>query len=145
MKKTRVAINGFGRIGRAFFRMSYGHSDFEVVAINDLGDIKNLAYLLEYDTVYGRSPYTVSVADGALLIDGKKVLYTSEREPANLPWRKQEVDIVMESTGVYCEQICHYLYSIFKALSIEFPKLAKIQHSSLLKTQSIGRESPNIK
>lgn len=101
MAKKRVAINGFGRIGRAFFRMSYGHPDFEVVAINDLGDIHNLAYLLEYDTAYGRSPYSVEVADGALVVEGKKVLYTSEREPLKLPWGSEQVDIVVESTGIF--------------------------------------------
>jgi glyceraldehyde 3-phosphate dehydrogenase len=100
-QKIRVAINGFGRIGRAFFRMSYDHPDFEIVAINDLGNIENLAYLLQYDTAYGRTPYTVSVAEGNLMIDGKKVLYVSEREPQKLPWGKEGVDIVVESTGLF--------------------------------------------
>ncbi len=100
-QKTRIAINGFGRIGRAFFRLSYEHPDFEVVAINDLGNIDNLAYLLEYDTTYGRTPYGVTVENGALVVDGKKVVYTSEREPQNLPWKKENVDIVVESTGVF--------------------------------------------
>jgi glyceraldehyde 3-phosphate dehydrogenase len=101
MQKKRVAINGFGRIGRAFFRMSYGHPEFEVVAVNDLGDIQNLAYLLEYDTAYGRSSYTVEVAEGNLIIDGRKVLYTSEREPEKLPWDTEQVDLVVESTGFF--------------------------------------------
>ncbi len=101
MQKTRVAINGFGRIGRTFFRMSYDNPDFEVVAINDLGDIKNLAYLLEYDTAYGRSPYAVSVDDHALIVDGKRILVASEREPQNLPWGKENIDIVVESTGLF--------------------------------------------
>jgi glyceraldehyde 3-phosphate dehydrogenase len=99
--KARVAINGFGRIGRTFFRMSHGHPDFEVVAINDLGDVKNLAYLLEYDTAYGRSPYSVAVDGSALVVDGKKILGTSEREPQNLPWGKENIDIVVESTGFF--------------------------------------------
>ncbi len=101
MKKARVAINGFGRIGRTFFRMSYGHPDFEVIAINDLGDIHNLAYLLEYDTAYGRSPYEVTVENGALLIDGKKIACSAERELTQLPWKKHDIDIVIESTGVF--------------------------------------------
>jgi len=100
-QKTRVAINGFGRIGRAFFRMSYEHPDFEVVAINDLGNIENLAYLLEYDTAYGRTPYSVGIAEGALMVDNKKIVYTSEREPLQLPWKRENVDIVVESTGVF--------------------------------------------
>ncbi len=100
-QKIRVGINGFGRIGRAFFRMSYDHPDMEVVAINDLGNIQNLAYLLEYDTAYGRTPYRVTADADALVIEGKKIRYTSEREPQNLPWGKEQVDIVVESTGVF--------------------------------------------
>lgn len=101
MAKKRVAINGFGRIGRTFFRMSYDNPDFEVVAINDLGDIKNLAYLLEYDTAYGRAPYSVEVGEGALIIDGKRVIVASEKEPQNLPWGKENIDVVVESTGFF--------------------------------------------
>ncbi len=101
MQKKRVAINGFGRIGRAFFRMSYGHPDFEVVAVNDLGDIHNLAYLLEYDTAYGRSSYTVAVENATLLVDGKPVRYTSERDPEKLPWKDERIDLVVESTGLF--------------------------------------------
>ena len=99
--KKRIAINGFGRIGRAFFRMSYDHLDFEVVAINDLGDINSLAYLLRYDTVYGHAPYTVEVAEGSLVIDGRKVRYVSEREPEKLPWKDEQIDLVVESTGIF--------------------------------------------
>ena len=101
MQKKRVAINGFGRIGRAFFRMSYNNPDFEVVAINDLGDIHNLAYLLEYDTAYGRAAYSVEVLDGALVVDGRKIRYASEREPEKLPWKEEAVDLVVESTGLF--------------------------------------------
>jgi glyceraldehyde 3-phosphate dehydrogenase len=101
MKKARVAINGFGRIGRTFFRMSYGHPDFEVVAINDLGDINNLAYLLSYDTAYGRSPYAVTVKDGSLVVDGRTIVCSSERELTALPWGKEGIDIVIEATGVF--------------------------------------------
>lgn len=99
--KKRVAINGFGRIGRTFFRMAHGHPDFEVVMINDLGDIKNLAYLLEYDTAYGRSPFSVSVVDGALTVDGRTIRCTSERDLTQLPWKQERIDIVVEATGVF--------------------------------------------
>lgn len=98
---VRVAINGFGRIGRTFFRLAYANPDFEVVAVNDLGDLENLAYLLKYDSVYGRSAFTVEAKDGALLIDGKKVAFTQEREPNKLPWRDLAIDIVVESTGFF--------------------------------------------
>jgi glyceraldehyde 3-phosphate dehydrogenase len=98
---ARVAINGFGRIGRTFFRMAFGHPDFEIVAINDLGDIENLAYLLRYDTVYGHGPFEVSVVEGGLLVDGKKIDFLSERDPKALPWGEKGVDIVIESTGFF--------------------------------------------
>lgn len=99
--KKRVAINGFGRIGRAFFRMSYEHPDFEVVAINDLGDINSLAYLLRYDTVYGHAPYTVEAEPGALIVNGRKIRYVSERDPEKLPWGEEQIDVVVESTGIF--------------------------------------------
>lgn len=101
MAKKRVAINGFGRIGRTFFRMSYDHSDYEVVAVNDLGDIKNLAYLLEYDTAYGRSTYSVRTDEHALYVDERKIAYYQERDPLQLPWKDEDIDIVVESTGLF--------------------------------------------
>jgi glyceraldehyde 3-phosphate dehydrogenase len=98
---ARVAINGFGRIGRTFFRAAFGHPDIEIVAINDLGSLDNLAYLLTYDSVYGRSPFTVEVRDNALFVDGNKVEFQQQREPEKLPWKDLNIDIVMESTGFY--------------------------------------------
>lgn len=100
-QKIKVAINGFGRIGRAFYRLSHEHPEFEVVAVNDLGNLENLAYLLEYDTMYGRTPYVVEVKDNTLHIDGKKVLYFSERDPRQLPWKDLGIDVVVEATGVF--------------------------------------------
>lgn len=98
----RVAINGFGRIGRAFARRSRGR-DIEIVAVNDLGSLENLAYLLRYDTVYGRAPFSVETRDGALVLDGKEVKFLSEKEPANLPWKDLNVDVVIESTGLFTD------------------------------------------
>ncbi|MDO8566995.1 MAG: glyceraldehyde 3-phosphate dehydrogenase NAD-binding domain-containing protein [bacterium] len=105
----RVAINGFGRIGRAFARLSHGR-DIEIVAVNDLGSLQNLAYLLTYDTVYGRAPFSVNVrparggADNdALVIDGREVKFFSEKDPKNLPWKDLNIDIVVESTGFFTE------------------------------------------
>jgi glyceraldehyde 3-phosphate dehydrogenase len=98
---VRVAINGFGRIGRTFLRTAFGHNDFEVVAINDLGSLENLAYLLKYDSVYGRAPFSVEIVDGKLMVQGKEIAFTQERDPENLPWGDNNVDIVVESTGFF--------------------------------------------
>ena len=98
---AKVAINGFGRIGRTFFKMAMDHPDFEVVAINDLGDLENLAYLLKYDTAYGRGQYEVTTEDGSLIVNGKKIAFVQEREPQSLPWKEMEIDIVMEATGFF--------------------------------------------
>lgn len=98
---ARIAINGFGRIGRTFFRMAYDHPDFEVVAINDLGNLESLAYLLKYDTVFGHFQADVAAVEGGLMVNGKKIDFLSEREPKNLPWNEKGVDIVVESTGFF--------------------------------------------
>jgi glyceraldehyde 3-phosphate dehydrogenase len=98
----RVAINGFGRIGRAFARLSYGR-DIEIVAVNDLGSLENLAYLLKYDTVYGQAPFSVESNEGNLVIDGREVRFLSEKDPAQLPWKDLAVDVVVESTGFFTD------------------------------------------
>lgn len=98
---AKVAINGFGRIGRTFFRMALNQPDFEIVAVNDLGDIHNLAYLLKYDTAYGQLPLDVRAENGALFVDGKKINFLSEKDPKNLPWVSLGVDVVVESTGFF--------------------------------------------
>lgn len=98
---AKVAINGFGRIGRMFLKQALAEPSIEVVAINDLGVLENLAYLLKYDTVYGQSPFTVEVADGALVVDGKRIQVLSERNPEVLPWGDMGIDIVVEATGIF--------------------------------------------
>lgn len=98
---VRVAINGFGRIGRTFMRSSFGHPDFEIVAINDLGSLDNLAYLLKYDSVYGRAPFDVEVNGNTLKVGGKEVAFVQEREPEKLPWKDMDIDVVVESTGFF--------------------------------------------
>jgi glyceraldehyde 3-phosphate dehydrogenase len=99
----KVAINGFGRIGRAFFKVAQEKPEIEVVAVNDLGDINNMAYLLKYDTAYGRSGLDVQVDEAAkqLIVNGKKVQFVSEKDPTKLPWKDLGVDIVVESTGLF--------------------------------------------
>lgn len=103
MKKIRVAVNGAGRIGRAFVKVAREKKEIEIVAINDIGNIDNIAYLLKYDTAYGMSDFTVEVKKDktAILIDGKEVKFVSEKEPTKLPWGALEVDVVVESTGLY--------------------------------------------
>lgn len=99
--KTRVAINGLGRIGRAFVRQTIGNEEIELVAINDLGSLENLAYLLTYDTVYDKAAFLVETKDGKLVINGKNVAFLSEKDPNLLPWKDLAVDVVVESTGVF--------------------------------------------
>ncbi|MFA6158101.1 MAG: type I glyceraldehyde-3-phosphate dehydrogenase [Candidatus Paceibacterota bacterium] len=102
-KKIRVAINGFGRIGRAFVKVARERKDIEVVAINDLGNAANLAYLLKYDSAYGIAPFEVEAkADGsALVIDGKSVAFVQEKDPTKLPWKALDIDVVVECTGLF--------------------------------------------
>lgn len=99
---TRVAINGFGRIGRNVLRAAYARSaEVEFVAINDLTDPKTLAHLLRYDSVHGRFNHEVVVTDVGIAIDGKEIRILSERDPAALPWKELDVPIVLESTGFF--------------------------------------------
>ena len=100
-KRTRIAINGFGRIGRLFFRQAFDNENFEIVAINDLGDLANLAYLLKYDTAYRQFPGDVEVKNGNLVVDGNEVRYLQIKDAAALPWKELNIDIVVESTGVF--------------------------------------------
>ncbi len=98
---TKIAINGFGRIGRLFLKQMIDRKGIEIVAVNDLGDVKNLAYLLQYDTVYGRYGKEVKTAAGKLIVGGKKITFLQEKDPAKLPWKKMRVDIVVEATGFF--------------------------------------------
>ena len=101
---VRVAINGFGRIGRTFFRAAQTEGvGFEIVAINDLTDVETLAHLLKYDSIMGRFGAEVEVKEGALVVDGKEIKILAERDPQNLPWKDLGVDVVLESTGFFTE------------------------------------------
>jgi glyceraldehyde 3-phosphate dehydrogenase len=97
----RVAINGFGRIGRNVFKTIIKRTDIEVVAINDLTDAKTLAHLLKYDSVHGRFPGTISVESDAIIVDGKRVQVSAIRNPKELPWRELNIDVAVESTGIF--------------------------------------------
>lgn len=100
----RIAINGFGRIGRTFFRLASGRPELEIIAINDLGDLDNLAYLLKYDSVYRRFDKDVKTEKGEknyLIVDGKKVVFLQEKDPTKLPWKALDIDVAVESTGAF--------------------------------------------
>jgi glyceraldehyde 3-phosphate dehydrogenase len=100
-KPLRIAINGFGRIGRQFFKVAFESPDIDIIAINDLGDIENLAYLLEFDSVYGRYDKEVEVKKGNLLVADEEIKFLSDPDPAKLPWGKLDIDVVIESTGAF--------------------------------------------
>ncbi len=97
----RIAINGFGRIGRIFFRQVFGHPEIEIVAVNDLGDAEDLVYLLRHDTVYGAYEKNVEVRSGQLIVDSHNIFVLNEKDPAKLPWKEMNIDIVVESTGIF--------------------------------------------
>ena len=97
----KVAINGFGRIGRNFFRASAGQTNFEIVAINDITTDETLAHLLKYDSIFGRFHKEVSVGEGCITVDGKEIRTFAEKNPENLPWGELGVDLVLESTGIF--------------------------------------------
>ncbi len=101
MADLKIGINGFGRIGRLVFRATVKRDNVDVVAINDLLDVEHLAYLLEYDSVHGRFDGTVEVKDGNLVVNGKTVRVTAERDPKNLKWDEVGADIVAECTGIF--------------------------------------------
>lgn len=100
----KVAINGLGRIGRAALKLAIEQPDLDVVAVNEIGSLENMVYLLKYDTVYGRYERQVEAVDDKLVIDGKPLVYLSERDPARLPWADLEVDLVLECTGRFTER-----------------------------------------
>ena len=106
MANVKVAINGFGRIGRLAFRQMFGAKGYQVVAINDLTKPSMLAHLLKYDTAQGRYNHDVVADDEAstITVDGKTIKIYSEKDAANLPWKKLKVDVVLECTGFYCTQ-----------------------------------------
>ena len=103
---TKVAINGFGRIGRNVLRAAkiLGASELDFVAVNDLTDTKTLAHLLKYDSVHGKFPGTVEAKDDALVVNGDVIKVYAQKDPAALPWKDLGVDIVLESTGIFTDR-----------------------------------------
>lgn len=101
--KTRIAINGFGRIGRNAFKIAFSRGDVEIVAINDLTDTKTLAYLLKHDSSYGAYDKEVTFDDQNIIVDGKSIRVLAEKDPAALPWKDLSIDVVIESTGFFVD------------------------------------------
>jgi glyceraldehyde 3-phosphate dehydrogenase len=105
MAKVKVAINGFGRIGRNLFRAAYeAGSELEFVAVNDITDVRTLAHLLKYDSILGRFPGDVAEGEGEIVVDGEPIKVLAERDPADLPWADLGVDVVIESTGLFTKR-----------------------------------------
>jgi len=101
MRKTKIAINGCGRIGRAFLKLALKNEKFEIVAVNDLGGLENIIYLLNYDTAYGKSRIQFTEKDGGISFGDKEIKYFSQKSPLDLPWKDLDIDVVVESTGVF--------------------------------------------
>jgi glyceraldehyde 3-phosphate dehydrogenase len=103
MSTTRIAINGFGRIGRNAFKIAFERSDVEIIAINDLTDTKTLAHLLKHDTSYGTYAHDVSFDEKGIIVDGKHITVLAEKDPVALPWKDHDIDVVIESTGFFVD------------------------------------------
>lgn len=126
MSNLKIGINGFGRIGRLVFRATASRNNVDVVAINDLLDVEHLAYLLEYDSVHGRFDGTVEVKDGNLVVNGKTIRVTAERDPKNLKWDEAGAEIVAECTGIFTTldmAQSHIDGGAKKLLSLHLPKM----------------------
>ncbi len=144
---ANIAINGFGRIGRLFFRQAFNDPELNIVAINDLGDLENLAYLLRYDSVYRtyEKKITIDAARGVLIVDGKEIKILQEKNPAKLPWGTLGVDVVVESTGVFeeFEKAKAHLEAGAKRVVLSAP--AKDADGVLGKTVLIGINEKDLK
>ena len=130
----RVAINGFGRIGRLVFRAMCDRPEFDIVAINDLTDAKSNAHLLKYDSTFGRFDGTVEAKEGALVVKGKDVKVVAERDPAKLPWKEMNIDWVVESTGFFASQdgCAKHLTAGAKRVLLSAPAKGKVDATTVL-------------
>ena len=146
MSKKRIAINGFGRIGRLAFRIMQNRNDVEVVAINDLTDVNTLANLLKYDSVHGKFNGEVSVVDGNIVANGNTINVCAERNPADLPWGDLNVDVVVESTGVFThsDKASAHLVAGAKKVVISAPAKGDLKTVVLGVNDDILTEDDNI-
>ncbi|MGD1003713.1 MAG: type I glyceraldehyde-3-phosphate dehydrogenase [Minisyncoccia bacterium] len=147
MANVRVAINGFGRIGRLFFKAAFEQPGIEIVALNDLGDVENLAYLLKYDTVYRRFDKDVKadMARGMLIVDGKEIAFLQIKDPTQLPWKDMNVDIVVESTGLFDEYEKAKVHLAAGAKRVVITAPAKDEDGEAGQTVLIGVNEDNFK
>jgi glyceraldehyde 3-phosphate dehydrogenase len=147
MAKARVAINGFGRIGRLFFKSAFENPNFEIVALNDLGDVENLAYLLKYDSVYGRYDKEVKadLPNGKLIVDGHEIAFLQVKDPTQLPWKALIVDIVVESTGLFDEYAKAKVHLAAGAKRVVITAPAKDEDGADGQTVLIGVNEDNFK
>lgn len=142
MEKTRITINGFGRIGRNLFRLLLNHPSIEVVAINDIADNKTMAHLIKYDSIHGILPYDVSFDDQSIIVDGKPYLFFHEREITNLTW--SNIDFVIESTGKYNtfldinKHILAGAKKVILSAPYEVPDLSVSEQAEQIKTVVLG-------
>ena len=137
MKKIRVGINGFGRIGRAFLKIAWERPEIEIVAINDLGDIANMAYLLKHDTVYGKWDHDIKIEGEVLVIDNKKVKVLALKDPASLPWKNLNVDVVVESTGLFTSYTKANVHILAGAKKVVITAPAKEEAGKPVKVETI--------
>jgi glyceraldehyde 3-phosphate dehydrogenase len=130
----KIAINGFGRIGRSVFKIAMERKNIEVVAINDITDAKTLAHLLKYDSNYGKYSKSVEAKEDSLLVDGKKIAVLAQRDPKQLPWAKMGVDLVVESTGIFRlrEQVAWHLEAGAKRAILTVPAKDKVDKMVVL-------------
>ncbi|HUC31669.1 MAG TPA: glyceraldehyde 3-phosphate dehydrogenase NAD-binding domain-containing protein [Candidatus Paceibacterota bacterium] len=147
MANVRIAINGFGRIGRLFFKAAFELPGIEIVALNDLGDVENLAYLLKYDTVYGRFEKEIKadLPNGKLTVDGKEINFLQVKDPTQLPWKALNVDIVVESTGLFDEYDKAKVHLDAGAKRVVITAPAKDEDGAAGQTVLVGVNEDNFK
>jgi glyceraldehyde 3-phosphate dehydrogenase len=147
MANVRVAINGFGRIGRLFFKAAFELPGIEIVALNDLGDVENLAYLLKYDTVYGRFEKDIKadLPNGKLIVDGKEINFLQIKDPTQLPWKALNIDLVVESTGLFDEYEKAKVHLTAGAKRVVITAPAKDEDGASGQTVLIGVNEDNFK
>ncbi len=141
--KTRVAINGFGRIGRNAFKIAFDRTDMEIVALNDLTDTKTLAHLLKHDSNYGTYGHEVTFDDQNVIVDGQKIQVLAVKEPTQLPWKALNVDVVIESTGLFVkhDDLRKHLIAGAKRVVLSAPE----KHEHYHDTYVIGVNEQNLK